>query len=53
MEIGRYVQASRGNWENYNPDNAVDPDNEDEDDEIGNMRKGPRKDPDELYGVYD
>ena len=53
MEIGRYVQAARGNWDNYNPDDAVDPDNKDKDDENGNMGRGPPEDPDELYGVYD
>ncbi len=51
MEIGRYVQASRGNWNNYNPDDAGDPDNEDEDDENGNIRRRPPEDPDEFYGV--
>ena len=56
VELGRYVQAARGNWDNYNPDDAADPDNEyedDEDDENENMGGGPPEDLDELYGVYD
>ena len=56
VELGKYVQAARGNWDNYNPDDAADPDNEykdDEDDENENMGGGSPDDPDELYGVYD
>lgn len=51
VELGRYVQAARGNWDNYNPDDAADPDNEyedDEDDENENMGGESPDDLDEL-----
>lgn len=53
MEISRYVQTSCGNWDNYNPDDAVDPDNENKDDKNGNIGKGPPDDLDELYDIDD
>ena len=53
VEIGRYVPTACGNWDNYNPDNRVDPNNKNKNDENGSIGRGSSENPDELYNIYD
>ncbi len=50
LELGRYVYAARGNWDNYEPDDEFAADDEKNDE--GEM-EGLPDDPYALYGVYD
>lgn len=55
IKLGRYIQAACKNWDNYNLDNAANPDNkykDDKDDENKYMGGRPPENPNKLYEVY-